>query len=193
MKAIRKKLAVFALVLVLLLSGLCLAACKKADMEIDVDIYFSRDVAGKDVFGPGVNVFEVGEEVYIHVGFSIVKNVKEAAVFQFEVEVPYVDYYTTLALQSGVFKNDGETSNPWTRQDADGNEYNGRTLTLMPYTLEEKETPLPYVFRIEANRACTDVDFLIKIVQSGISVSVGGEKTNEYKITYSFIAGDENE
>lgn len=191
MNTLRKSLAIISAVIALLGALSLFGACNKADLEVEVTFYFSKDSAGKEVLD--TKVFDVGTAIYVHVDFKVVKTIKEEALFQYEVEVPYVDYYSTLRLQSGVFKDDGETSNPWTKYDSEGNEYNGRTLTLKPYTLTEKETPFPYVFMIEANSECKDVEFVVKIVQNGMSVVVNGEKTNEAKTSYSFSVGGNNE
>lgn len=191
MNTLRKSLAIILVALVLFGALSLFGACKKGDLEVEVSFYFSKDSAGKEVLD--TDTFDVGTAIYVHVDFKVVKTVKDEAVFQFEVEVPYVDYYSTLQLQSGVFKDDGENANPWTKYDAEGNEYNGRTLTLKPYTLTEKETPLPYVFLIEANSECKDVEFIVKIVANGMSVVVNGKQTNRAKIAYSFNAGGNNE
>lgn len=199
----RKSLRCIVVALLALLMAMGLAGCSKSDVPswlqwlpwledeeeptITCEISFAKEVDSRyqAVELYDTNEFTINTRIYVIVEMTLVNDYATDDYVEFEVQIPYADYYSTHEYSAGVI----EPSESRVYQSIDGEIVPMIVLSdMVLYVPANNQFSYTYCFTIEANQVCENAEFIVKFTsQRGYVIQQDTQQ--KFSETYSFVEG----
>ncbi len=189
-----KKIIAFVLSMAMLFALSCtIMGCdSKEQLKLSADIYFCKNMEGEKY---DTKTFDINTMIYVYVDIDVknTESYKEAgkAVIDFEIALPYADYYSAHDLAEGGDILPDETQ--------ENREINGETVSVTKLTglqfnvdigKDSDSKRVTYVFQIRAKQKCNNMAF--EVTFSSKDDKIKFDRT-DFSETYSFVDKENEE